>query len=165
MNLDLKKVTDEITALMIAYPELVDDEVLREDMIEGSTTADEFMSDTLRRIGSTDALITGTIAYAKELQDRIERLERRRNALRGLLFKVMELANLKKRELPEATISIRKGPQKVVIVEEKDIPEAFWRIKREPDKAKIKAAILGDTANVPGAYLSNGEAVLSIIVK
>jgi len=161
---DLKSVRDQITALMLAYPELADDEVLREDMIEGSTSANEFLSQLIRKIGTTQAIASGTADYIGELQERHARLEQRIHAIRSLIFKVMQAADLKKKELPEATLSIRAGQPKVVIVNEKEIPQDFLRVKTEPDKSRIKAAI-GAGEHVPGASLSNGEATLAIITK
>ena len=165
VNLDVKSVRDEITALLLAHPELVEDEVLREDMIEGSTSAFEFLSDVVRKIGSTQAIASGTAGYIEELRERRDRLERREHALRMLIFKVMQTAGLKGPiALPEATLSIRNGQPKVQIVNEREIPDRFFRVKREPDKMELKAVLLTGQ-HIPGAVLSNSEPTLSIRVK
>jgi hypothetical protein len=44
------------------------------------------------------------------------------------------------------------------------LPATFVRIKREPDKARIKVA-LQDGTSVPGATLSNAEENLTIRTK
>ena len=163
-NLDAKAVQGEITALLLSYPELSDDEVLREDMIEGQTSTFEFLSGIVRKIGSTKALAGGTADYIGELQERKARLERREHALRSLISKVMNTAELRKAELPEATISISAGRPKVVIVNEQEIPKDFLRIKTEPDKTRIGAALAAHE-HVPGCALSNAEPVLRILVK
>jgi hypothetical protein len=162
--LDIKQVQNEITALLLAYPELTDDEILREDMIEGSTSTFQFLSQIVRKIGATQAIAGGTADYIGELQERKARLERREYALRQLIFKVMNTAELRKAELPEATLSIRNGQPRVVIINDREIPDEFTRIKKEPDKTKIKAALQAHE-NVNGAALSNAESVLAIIVK
>jgi hypothetical protein len=164
MRLDVKQVQDQITALLLAHPELVEDEVLRADSIEGQTGTFEFLSRIVRLIGSTQAIISGTADYIGELQERKARLERREQALRSLIFKVMNTAELKKAELPEATLSIRTGQPKVLIINEKEIPDEFMRIKKEPDKTRIKVA-LSNNQNVPGAALSNVEPVMAILTK
>lgn len=163
-TLDVKTVQDQITALLLAFPELEEDEVLRADMIEGQTSAFEFLSSIVRKIGSTKALCSGTADYIGELQERKERLERREHALRMLVTKIMNTAELRKAELPEATLSIANGRPKVVIVNEKEIPQEFLRIKTEPDKTRIAAAITAHE-HVPGCVMSNAEPVLRIIVK
>lgn len=162
--LNSRYVQDEITALLLAYPELDQDEVLRADMLEGSTHLDEFLSNVLRKIGATQAIIEGTKAYVVEIQERKSRMERREYALRQLIHKVMDTAGLRKRELAEATVSIRAGQPKVMIVEEAIIPDEFCRIKREPDKTRIKAAIQAHE-QVPGCSLSNAEETIAIYVR
>jgi hypothetical protein len=163
-TLDTKTVQDEITALLLAYPELEEDEVLRADTIEGQTGTFEFLSGIVRKIGSTRALADGTDDYIRELKERVARLDRREHALRSLINKVMNTAELRKAELAEATISISAGRPKVVIVNEQEIPRDFLRIKTEPDKTKIGAA-LSAHEHVPGCALSNAEPVLRILVK
>src|SRR5215472_11715987 len=160
-RLDPKSIVDEITALLLANPELDEDEVLRADMIEGSTGAFEFLSAIVRKIGATQAIATGTAEYIGELQERKARLERREHSLRGLIAKIMNSAAIKKAELAEATVSIKAGVPKVLIINEAEIPREFLRIKTEPDKTKIKAAIQAHE-HVPGAALSNSEPVLAI---
>jgi hypothetical protein len=162
--LNSKYVTDEITALLLNYPELDADEVLRADMLEGSTHLDEFLSNVLRKIGATQTIIEGTKAYLDEIHERKSRMERREHALRQLIHKVMDTAGLRKRELAEATVSIRNGQAKVVIIEEGLIPDEFMRIKKEPDKTRIKAAIQAHE-QVPGCSLSNAEETIAIYVR
>lgn len=164
MNLDVKQVQNEITALLLAYPELDEDEVLRMDSIEGQTSAFEFLSKIVRKIGATQALAGGTADYIGELQERKARLERREHALRSLIHKVMNTAEIKKAELAEATLSIRNGQPKVIIINEKEIPQEFLRIKTEPDKTRIKAAMVAGEY-VPGTALSNSEPTLAILTK
>lgn len=164
MTFNLKTIRDEIIALLLAHPELDEDEILRADMIEGSTSAHEFVSILLRKIGATQALTEGTRAYVAELRERVERLERREQALRQLIRKVLEAANLPRMDRPEATVSMKAGVPRTLITSEVDLPIEFWRIRRDPDLTKIKVA-LKDGVHVPGAVLSNPEMVLSIRVK
>lgn len=161
MTFDYKRVQDEITTLMLQYPQLVDDDVLREDMVEGSTSMDDFIRDLLRKIGSTEALRESTKVYIDELELRRARMQHRVDALRALILKILQHANLKSRELPEGTVSIRNGTAKVIVVDEQQLPSEFVRIKKEPDKHLIKAALLAHE-QVPGACLSNAEPHLSI---
>ena len=98
------------------------------------------------------------------LRARAARFERREQAIRDLMFRMLELAHLKKLEMPEATVSVRVGVPKVIVTDEAALPDEFCRIKREPDKGKIKAA-LAELKPVPGATLSNAEDTLAIRVK
>lgn len=164
MRLDPAIIKHQIDNLLAQFPELIEDDVLRTDMIEGQTDAFTFLSMLVRKIGESDALADGVDLYRQELAERESRIRRRIFSLRGLAFKIMEAAELKKAELPEATLSIRNGTPKVIIVDETQLPENCVRTKTEPDKTKIKDALLsGET--VEGAVLSNAEPSLSIRIK
>lgn len=166
MNLALKadEIRRHVDFLLAAYPELGEDDALRSDMIEGETDAFEFLSMLVRKIGESKAIADGTENYAQDLRERAARIGRRIDAYRFLAFKIMESANLPKAELPEATLSIRKGQPKVIILEETQLPDCCIRIRKEPDKTAIKD-MLQSGREVPGAVLSNSESSLSIRVK
>jgi len=164
MRLHPAIVQQQIAALLAQYPELVEDEVLRADMIEGETEAFEFLSRLVRHIGETTAFAEGLAGYRNDLGLRIDRLSRREDALRALAFKIMQTADLPKAELPEATLSIRRGNPKVIITDETVVPDEYCRFKREPNKSVIKAA-LETGEHIPGATLSNAEPSLTIRTK
>lgn len=163
-RLDVQTVQAHIAELLAAHPELEEDEILRADMIQGETDAFEILADLVRLVADSKVMELGTDLYLAELRSRRDRFERRGEALRELILKVMNTAQLKKAELPEATLSIRQGSQKVVIVDEAEIPPDYLRVKTEPDKTKIKA-VLAMRMHVPGCALSNAEPVLAIHVK
>jgi hypothetical protein len=164
MNLDPRLIQHEIHNLLVQHPELAEDDQLRADMVEGQTDAFDFLSMLTRKIGQSKALAESIHDYAGDIQERAARIERRIDALKSLAFKIMHAADLKKAELPEATLSIRAGQQKVIIISEEELPPSCVRIKREPDKTAIKE-ILTSGHPVTGAALSNGEPSLSIRVK
>ena len=85
--------------------------------------------------------------------------------MRALMFSALQWADLRKAELPEATLSIRDGVAKVVIVDEAQIPDDFMRIRKEPNKTAIKDALISGMQEVPGAAMSNIEPVLMLRVK
>jgi sugar-specific transcriptional regulator TrmB len=163
-RLDPQIIQQQIAELLIEYPELAEDEILRADMIEGETQAIEFLAEIVRRLEDTASLRDGVSERIRELTDRKSRFERRVEALRSMAFKVMNTADLKKVELPTATLSIRTGAPQVVIYDSTSLPADCLRIKTEPDKTAIKEKLKAGGA-VPGAYLSNSEPTLSIRVK
>jgi len=154
----------QIDNLLVANPELADDDILRADMIEGATDAFELLAILVGKIEDTDILIDGIAERKAELGEREARFQRRVISLRNLIFKLMEAASLNKAELPTATLSIRAGQRKVVIIDETILPDVLCRIKREPDKARIKDMLTAGQ-EVRGAELSNGEMTLAIRVK
>ena len=78
------------------------------------------------------------------------------------MLRILQAAELKKVELPEATLSQRNSPPQLVgNVDPELLPDDLCRIKREPNKTAIKEALLkGDL--VPGMYLSNSPPSLTI---
>ena len=164
MNLHPDSVRQEIARLLLLYPELEADDVLRADMIEGCTSVHDFLSKVVRLIGETEATAEGTAHYQKEVGERKARLERRAEAYRVLAYRIMNDAKLRKVELPEATLSVRATGPKVIITDEAALPDICIKIKREPDKTAIKES-LASGQHVPGAELSNGSETLSIRIK
>lgn len=164
MRINPQQVQQDIANLLLQYPELAEDDALRADMIEGATEAKELLSQIVRRIGERQSLANAAAEYAKEISERKARMERAVEALRALAFKVMTAADLPKMELPEATLSIRKGTPKVIVTDETALPSDCVKTTVTPDKTAIKEKLsAGQT--VPGAELSNGEPTLSIRVK
>ena len=163
MNPEAVKLEHEIRLMLLAHPELAEDEILRANMLEGETDLHKALSTFVRLIGEAQGNIDGLAAYVTTLQSRATRFERRIEAIRGLIFKLMTIADLKKVPLPEATISVRNGTRFVVITDETKIPEEFIRVRREPNKSAIKEAI-DQGKFVEGAELSNGAPGLTIRV-
>jgi hypothetical protein len=153
-----------IERLLLDYPELADDEVLRADMLDGSTDIGDILTSLIHTIQDATALKEGTKARLDELKARGERFTRRTEFVRALIFKIMETARLKKLELAEATLSIRNNPQQVIGEDVDALPDALCRIKREPDKKKIRDTLLAGEA-VPGWTLSNAPPSLMIGTK
>lgn len=166
MRLDPQIIAQQISQLFLQYPQLAEDEILRSDTIEGETDAFEFLASIICMIEDAKALADGTGNRIDDLQARKGRFEHRIEALRSLAFKIMQAAELKKAELPCATLSVRAGTPKVIITEEGHLPESCVKVTvtRVPDKTAIKDALL-QGENVPGACLSNAEPSLTIRVK
>ena len=83
--------------------------------------------------------------------------------MRALMFRLLQAGQLRRLVLPEATLSIASAPARVLITNEDELPDDYWRIKREPDKERIKLALI-TAAVVPGAELSNSPDYLRIKV-
>lgn len=152
----------QVEQLMREFPDLADDAIPL--ALESETDAIEYLRSLERLRRHAVALAKATESVVDDLKERIGRFNRREEALRRLMFQLLQAANLRKLELPEATLSIRTGSPKVIVIDEAEIPETFIRIKREPDKASIKVA-LQDGIDVPGATLSNAEENLTIRTK
>lgn len=89
----------------------------------------------------------------------------RSDGARRALFHFMEYLGVKSMALPEATLSVRQG--QIGLAGEADadtLPDDLVRIKREPDKKAIRAALEAGR-EVPGYVLSNGAPSLSVRVR
>jgi chromosome condensin MukBEF ATPase and DNA-binding subunit MukB len=157
-------VRQQISSLLLAYPELEEDDQLRTDMIEGETDAFELLHQLELKRQDAETLIEGLDDRIRELKTRQERFNRREEAIRSLMYSVMQIARIQKAELAEATLSIRNGTQKVIVTDESLLTDNYWRIKREVNKTALKVD-LDDGITIPGAVLSNPEPTLSIRTK
>ena len=99
MNLAI--VRQQISNLLLELPELADDDVLRSDMLEAETDAHEFLRMLERRRQEAEHLTEAIAANITALSERKARMWRREEAMRKLMLKVMEAADLRKVELPK----------------------------------------------------------------
>ena len=155
----------KIENLKIAFPDLLDDDDAWLLALGSETDIKEYLRTIERKREDTAALEEALAATIDIMRQRKARFERREQAMRALMFNAMQWADLTRLEMPEATLSIRQGTPKVIIVDEDSIPDEFMRIKKEPDKTKIKAALADGFASVPGAEMSNAEPILNVRTK
>jgi vacuolar-type H+-ATPase subunit E/Vma4 len=170
MRLDAAIIQQQIAAILRAFPDMADDE--DEEAwaltLESETDLFEFLREVERRRQAATHLAGAIAGNIAELELRQERFTRREKGLRELMRKLMELADLRKCELPEATISMAKGQPKLVGGDDVGalyaLPDKFVRIKRELDRAAIKSELAAG-GQVPGFYLSNAEPHITIRTK
>lgn len=164
MRLDGQIVKQQLSNLLISFPELADDEILRADMIEAETDLHELLTKLVEVREEAKAFQVGIKSRESDLASRKSRLARRQEAAEELIENLMRAANQKSLPLPIATISIGAARSKVVITDEKLVPEAYCKTERTPKKAEIFDALKkGDT--IAGCELSNGGEQLNIRVK
>ena len=146
-------------------PDIAHDERLLADMLEGETgDAMEVLHRILRASVRADALANAAHAMADDMEARADRFRARREALRGAAFAALDALGLSKLELPDMTVSVKRGQPRVVVTDEEALPEAMIRVTRSPDKSLIGAALkAGNT--VAGAELSNGLPSLQVRTK
>lgn len=158
-DIDMLKRTIEL--LLERYPELKEDEELKEDMLEGSTDFRETMERLLRKTQDSIYLANACREAERDVYHRRTRFEKRIEFGRELMKRLMEAANIRKLEFPTATLSLMNTPPQVVVTNEDELPEEFFRIKKEPNKTLIKQAL--EKTDVRGATLSNGGT--SIVIR
>jgi hypothetical protein len=160
-DIDIQWIERVMAGLLAEHPEMAEDEILRADMLVGCTNADEILRRLVFELITDIAMAEGVAESIGKLKERQARFERRQDAIRSLMQRVMDAAQIGKIQLPEATLSMRPGVARVVIADEKAIPERFIVTTTSISKAAIKEAIK-DGITIEGAYLSNAPPSLSV---
>lgn len=165
MQLNPALIRQQIENLKVAYPGVLDDEEAWQASLESETGLHEILTEIVRKIEDSRALVVGTKDRFDELKARKDRFEHRVEALRDLAFKLMSAAEVAKLELPEATLSLRAGTLQLMgDADPAELPDDLCKISRSPDRTAIKDALkAGQT--VPGFILSNATPSLSIRIK
>lgn len=138
-----------------------DDETVR-DTLEGETNLDNLIRRLMLSIEEDQLLWDGCDARIKDLQSRKSRYDKRIEAKRMLILQAMEIAEWPTKEFDIGTVTVKKAAPALQIINEADIPKAYW-IAGDPklDKKSLLAA-LKDKQAIPGATLKNGEPQLAI---
>lgn len=160
-DLTVSLIERQMARLLTENPGLMDDDESRLITLESETDGMEALRTLVKDMMTADAFASGLEATIEQMQSRKDRYVKRVQAYRALIERVMAAAELTKIPLPEATLSMRPSPARVVIANEAAIPDEFWRTTRAPDKTKIKEA-LKDGATIAGAFLSNQEPSLTV---
>lgn len=139
-----------------------DDEEMIAVAVEGETDLVEAISGAVDRIAELETFEEALKLQIKSLSERKARFEGQRQRLRAAIMVAMGQAEMRKLELPQATISIKATPVTAEITDEAAIPSKFW-VAQDPtlDKKAVLAALKAKEA-VPGAALSNGGETISI---
>ncbi len=147
--------------LLAIDPTIEDDPALFQDLLDGEGGDNLAVIERLIEASiETDALADAAKLRLADLAERRARFERRRDAYRAVALKALEAINLKRLERPTWTASIGNRPPKVMVNEDA-LPDRWFRVKREADKAALATALkAGET--IDGATLSNGGVGLTV---
>jgi hypothetical protein len=139
----------------------IGDETLR-DTVEGLTNLPEMLASVVRSHLDDLTILAALRTRILDMQERFARIEYRADKKRALVAAVMERVGIKKLTEPDFTASLRDVPPGLVVIEEREIPEAFW--KPQPPKLDRKAVLATLKAGevVAGAALGNGSTTLSV---
>jgi hypothetical protein len=146
--------------LKAEFPD-ADEDTLR-DTLEGLSNLPEMLACVLRSYLDDLALAAALGIRISDMQERIARFEQRAEKKRALVISVMERADLKKLVEPDFTVSSRITPPSLVITDEQEIPQIYW--KPQPPKLDRQGltAVLRGGQSVPGATLGNGQSTISV---
>ena len=160
MRLDKEIINAEAIARMI---DAGDDLQLLVDNIEGETQLFECLDAIHMSMLEDDAGIEGIEVVIGKLKARQVAAVARQQKKRDAIFKALTRLNIPSVKRPSATFSIRKGVEKLEIVNEADIPTQFYKPNPILQRAALTKA-LKEGETVPGATLVIGPQTLSIRV-
>ena len=163
---ELRQQTEAALALVAAlYPILENDDVLRRDMVEGSTDLHEALRSAVARIIEIEALRVGIQQTIKVMKDRLAAYDGQEERLRAAMLAAMEAGGLQRLETALGTVSRKAVAPSVVITDELLVPAGFWK-RGDPklDKRALLDALkaLPPGEHIPGATLSNGGTTIQI---
>lgn len=161
LQADVASVLSDIDALLAAYPELAEDDDLRRDMLEGETDAHRVLARIVAVERDADSMVRAVAERQRDLAARKARHERKKEAMRVLLMRLLKAAGLPKVALPEATVSITKKAASVEIVDADALPAWAYETERKPKKKEIMERLAANE-NVPGAVLKAGGETLTV---
>lgn len=164
LAIDVAYTSRMLDAMLVAHPELVEDDELRADMFEGETDLAPLMSRLVRIRQERLARAEGLNNYIGDLTSRRDREARGADGIKKLMVQLMTASQLPKLILAEATISLLNGRETVSITDIDALPQGTFSLERKPDKAAIKALIEAGE-DIPGAAIVHGDASISVRVK
>ena len=145
------------------YPNIDDNTLL--DTLEGITNLPEIIGEVVRSALIDEHLLDGLKLRLGEMKERMDRLRERARKKRALALEVMTEADLPKLTEPDFTVSLRKSPPSLIVLNEMDVPEDYWI--PQPDKLNKTALLqaLKTDQEIPGVQLSNGQPTISVRTK
>lgn len=139
----------------------IDDETLA-DTLEGLSSLPEALAAVVRSYLDDLSLAAALGMRIEDMQERLARFEARAEKKRALVTQVMERAEFKKLQEPDFTVSLRAVPPGLLVSDEGQIPEGYW--KPQPPKLDKKGLLASLNAGqvIPGAALGNGSVTISV---
>lgn len=161
--LDVTLIELELTNLLAEYPELAEDETLRADMVEGSTSAYDVLDRILTKYREAEAEANAALERQSRLAARQQSAVSRKDAMRRLALRLMTAGDLRSVKLPEGTLSRVKGRESVEVTDETMLPEWAFKVTvdKKPNKTAIKIA-LEDGIALQGVSLRTGDETLQV---
>lgn len=155
-----------LTDMRSLLAENQDDDNLENDLIEGETGLVEAVDQVLLKLGGDLMAMQAIDAHIDGLKDRKARIEARTEKIKTMLENCYKLTGMQKPlNCPLATVSLRKMPDKLDIIDEGKIPSLYWIQPPLPDKRLDKIALKKALANeepIEGATLLPQDKALSL---
>jgi len=128
-----------------AYNNLLDADLEQEQIDQALDIIDDEFDTKAENIAKLISSIKGDIETIKaeenRLKDKRRSCENKSQGLQEYLFNNLEKIDKKKIQTPLYKISIQKNPAKLVVKNEKQVPDEYFKAIKQLDKAKLKEDI------------------------
>jgi len=153
----LEEYRRERAGLLEAYPELAEDDATLADTLDGETDLSDALAGLFRSSREDEASAAALYTIITQMIERAKRLDRRAQAKRAVILRLMQAAGLKRIERPDFTLSRSASPAPLIISPDAVLPDELCRIRttREPDRTAIREALRAGQ-KIPGVALGNG---------
>jgi ribosomal protein L12E/L44/L45/RPP1/RPP2 len=146
---------------LISHPDMdPENETLKADMLEGETNLDVIMGQIVqeRILARADynAAQEAKRAMIERMDARAERARKREETCNAMIGDIFDHAKIQSYKTGAGTVSRRSVEWSLQLDEGFEPPQGYARVKVEPDKAAIKAA-LDNGERMPGARLVRGK--------
>jgi ATPase subunit of ABC transporter with duplicated ATPase domains len=148
-------------ALIEAHPELADDAEFLTDVIEGQTDATAIMGRLIEERNDYEAKAAACKSLAERYEMQADRWQTRSNVMRQMMRAVLDAAGLPRIKTAIGTASMTQGRMTLVLCDGFTAPQGYQKIKIEPDKAAIKAALEAGEV-MPGAALKQSPDFVTV---
>lgn len=157
----LTKLRADVAALMAAHPELAEDADFAADVIEGETDAAAIVERLIIERREAIANAEAMSKLASEYERLSERWMARADHKRAVVGLVLDATGQAKIKTPAGTASLQAGRVSLELAPDFTPPQGYARVKVEPDKTAIKAALEAGEV-MPGARLVTGKPIVRI---
>jgi hypothetical protein len=147
--------------LLGIFPELAEDEQALADTLEGISTLDEQIIEVMRYVIEREDHGRAIAERIEKLTARKRRLEEGAKALRSMVLEALMDSGLKKMVAPDFSLSVGQTKPKIIITDDRAVPDRLCKIERTPSKTMI-ADEFAAGRDVPGAAPSNSTPFLTI---
>lgn len=145
------------------FPE-ADEETLA-DTLEGISDLPEMIAAIVRSSLADRDMAAALKSRIAEMSERLSRLTQSADRKKQIASQTMRTAGLKKIAEPDLTLSLRPVPPAVVIIDENQIPQDYWRDQpAKLDRRELRDVLLSGL-DVPGTELKAQDDTLAVRTK
>ncbi len=141
------------------------DEETLGDTLEGISNLAEMLAAVLRSGLDDLALVKALKSRIADMQDRLSRIQSRAEKKRELVASTMEQADIRKLTEADFTVSLRSTRPPLVLTDENEIPEVYWKPQQPKLDRQGLIAALSAGESVPGAMFGNGGMTITVRTK